>query len=236
MKIISDLHTHTVHSHGTGTVEDNVIAAINKGLKQIAISDHGFSHPFYGIRDAQKYLDDINAVKKKYKDKIEVLSNVELNLVSLEGDLDLPEKFKDKFDLLTFGYHKMAGYKGLKNILYFMSPACKSPKNIQKNTDIYIKALEKYKIDIISHPGYGLPLDIERLARAAKETGTALEINSKHPEFTIDELKHAKETGVKFVINSDAHSTDRIGDFDKAIFKAEDAEIPVSQIINAVTS
>lgn len=233
MKIISDLHTHTKHSHGTGSIEANVLAAIDKGLKQIAISDHGFSHPFYGIKDADKYLSEIAEIKEKYKDKIEVLSNVELNLISLDGDLDLPAELKDKFDLLTFGYHKMAGYKGLKNIAYFMTPASKREKNRQKNTDAYIKALEKYKIDVISHPGYGLPIDLVRLAKAAKETGTALEINSKHPEFTIDKLKRVKDTGVNFIIGSDAHSPDRVGDFERAVIKAREAEIPISQIINA---
>lgn len=234
MKIVSDLHTHTTHSHGTGSVEDNVKAAIDKGLTQIAISDHGFSHPFYGIKNTDKYLSEIAEIKEKYKDKIEVLSNVELNLVSLTGELDLPKGFEDKFDLLTFGYHKMAGYKGLKNIAYFMSPVSKSEKSRQKNTDAYIKALNNYKIEVISHPGYGLPIDIVRLAEAAKETGAALEINSKHPEFTIDKLKEVKETGVNFVIGSDAHSPDRVGDFEKAVRKAREAEIPISQIINAV--
>lgn len=234
MKIISDLHTHTVHSHGTGSVEDNVKAAIDKGLSKIAISDHGFSHPFYGIKNADRYLNEIAEIKEKYKDKIDVLSNVELNLISLDGELDLPKGLEDRFDLLTFGYHKMAGYKGLKNIAYFMTPASKSEKNRQKNTDAYIKALNNYKIDIISHPGYGLPIDLVRLANAAKESGTALEINSKHPEFTIDKLNEVKETGVNFVIGSDAHSPDRIGDFEKAVKKAEQTEIPISQIINAV--
>ena len=41
IEIIADMHTHTVHSHGTGTVEDNVKAAISAGLQQIVISDHG---------------------------------------------------------------------------------------------------------------------------------------------------------------------------------------------------
>lgn len=59
MIITSDLHTHTVHSHGLGTVEENVIAAIKKGLKTIAISDHGPGHMAYGIKDIDKYLEDI---------------------------------------------------------------------------------------------------------------------------------------------------------------------------------
>ncbi|WDC83585.1 PHP domain-containing protein [Caloramator sp. mosi_1] len=46
IKIIGDYHTHTIYSHGKGTIEDNVKAAINKGLKEIVISDHGPGHMF----------------------------------------------------------------------------------------------------------------------------------------------------------------------------------------------
>ena len=40
MNIISDLHTHTFYSHGTGSVRENVIAAIKHGLKRVAITEH----------------------------------------------------------------------------------------------------------------------------------------------------------------------------------------------------
>ena len=51
-----DYHTHTLYSpgiikpHGKGTMEQNVQAAIAKGLEGIAISDHGPGHMFYGMK------------------------------------------------------------------------------------------------------------------------------------------------------------------------------------------
>ena len=41
MKIIADYHTHTVYSHGKGSIEDNVKVAIEKNIEKIGISDHG---------------------------------------------------------------------------------------------------------------------------------------------------------------------------------------------------
>jgi len=233
IEIISDLHTHTTHSHGTGSVEDNVKAAIDKGLKAIAISDHGFSHLAYRIRDIDKYLHDINEAKAKYKGQIDVLSSVELNLVSLDGKLDMPEGYAEKFDLKMFGYHKLSGYKGLRNMAYFMLPISKAKGSLTKNTQAYIAAVDNNTVDMISHPGYGLPIDKIALAQACAARNVALEINAKHPEFTIDELKACTAAGAKFVIGSDAHSPDRVGDFTAALEKAEKAGIRPDQIINA---
>ncbi|MEG1991468.1 MAG: PHP domain-containing protein, partial [Christensenella sp.] len=66
LRITADTHTHTVHSHGTGTVEDNVRAAIDRGLSCIAVSDHGMQHLCYNIKNMDDYLRDIDAVRKKY--------------------------------------------------------------------------------------------------------------------------------------------------------------------------
>ena len=40
MKILADYHTHTIYSHGKGTIEDNVKVAISKGIETLGISDH----------------------------------------------------------------------------------------------------------------------------------------------------------------------------------------------------
>ena len=233
MIITSDIHTHTVHSHGLGTVEENVIAAIKKGLKTIAISDHGPGHMAYGIKDIDKYLEDILKCKEKYKALIDVKSSIELNIISLDGDLDIPKGYEESFDQLIFGYHKFVRVKNPAAFFEFYLPKSHSEKAIQKNTDAYIKAIQRYKIDIISHPGYGLPIDKVRLAQEAVKNGVALEINAKHPEFTLDELNKCMETGVMFTINSDAHSVDRIGDIQNALNKAYSANVPPSRILGA---
>ena len=50
IKLFADYHTHTIYSHGTGTIIDNVMIARKKGLKEIAITDHGLRHFTYGVK------------------------------------------------------------------------------------------------------------------------------------------------------------------------------------------
>ena len=51
----ADMHTHSVYSHGfiyrhgKGTILENVRAAVSSGLSEIAITDHGPGHVFYGL-------------------------------------------------------------------------------------------------------------------------------------------------------------------------------------------
>ena len=76
MKILADYHTHTIFScgnnekrrHAKGTIEENVLAAIDKGLEVIGISEHGFNHNFYGLsrKNAKKEREEIDRLNKKY--------------------------------------------------------------------------------------------------------------------------------------------------------------------------
>ena len=70
MEIIADYHTHTVYSHGKGTIEDNVKVAIQKNIKKIGISDHGYKHIAYGVKydSIAKMREEIDILNEKYKD------------------------------------------------------------------------------------------------------------------------------------------------------------------------
>ena len=79
----STIHTHTNYCDGSNSPEEMVIAAVNKGMKTIGISTHG-PLPFkakWAVSDdkIQSYINEIKALKEKYKDKIEVLLGMELD-------------------------------------------------------------------------------------------------------------------------------------------------------------
>jgi len=82
-KMTFDYHTHTTFSHGKGSIEDNVKAAIAQGLKAIAISDHGPGHLTYGVKrkDFPVMRDEIERLKLVYPE-INIYLSVEANIVS----------------------------------------------------------------------------------------------------------------------------------------------------------
>ena len=77
MLLTGDYHTHTPFSHGKNTVEENAQRAKELGLKQIGISDHGFSHVAFGIRRRQikDYRAECKAAAEKFG--IDVLVGIE---------------------------------------------------------------------------------------------------------------------------------------------------------------
>jgi putative hydrolase len=242
MKLFADYHTHTIYSHGKGTIRENVEVAIKKGLKEIAITDHGPGHATYGVKKGtlRRMREEIDELNKEFKE-IKILLGVEANLISCDGNIDVSTEDIEMVDKLLVGFHNGAIPYSLRDAhkLYFRNYISGTLKFMRKrciacNTDAMIRAIEKYNIDIITHPGAKIDIDIKRLAAAAGKKGTVLEINSSHGNLTIEYAKIAMMEDVKFVINSDAHIPPNVGNFEMGIKIAEDAGIPLYRIVNAV--
>ncbi|KPU43435.1 DNA polymerase/3'-5' exonuclease PolX [Oxobacter pfennigii] len=242
IKLYADYHTHTVYSHGKGNIMENVEAAVEKGLKEICISDHGPGHFSYGVKHSsfKEMREEIDVINKKVTG-IKVLLGVEANLTSMDGDIDIREEDKKYLDILLMGYHTAVIPKSIRDAkgLYFDNLWAKISPSVHRkarlnNTRAMINAINKHHIDIITHPGLNITIDTVELAEAAAKSGTALEINSSHGFLTVEYVKAAMKQGVNFVINSDAHNPRDIGNFTKGIQTAQEAGLPVDRIINAV--
>lgn len=241
MKIVADYHTHTVFSHGTGTIEDNVKVAIKKGLKTLAISDHGPGHRFYGIK-RKRYIEmreEIDRLNEVYPE-IKVLLSLEANFMSEDGTLDVDDEMVQMADIIMCGYHFGSSpiklFKDLR--MHLFAILSKYSKGIYKkskaiNTRMMINAMNRYNITAITHPGAKGPIDVTAVAKVASEKGVALEVNVKHGHLTVEEIKEALETDVIFIVGSDAHDPERVGEFTASIKRCLDAGVPVSRIMNA---
>ena len=78
---MTDLHVHTLFSDGRNTPEEMVLAAIEKGLTTIGISDHSYisfdTGWFMEKEKIPEYRAEIARLKEKYRGRIEVLCGIE---------------------------------------------------------------------------------------------------------------------------------------------------------------
>jgi putative hydrolase len=243
MHLIGDYHTHTLYSHGTGSIRDNVEEALKKGLKEIAICDHGPGHYLYGVK--KKLLpimrEEVDRLNEEFAPKgLKILLGVEANLIGYDGSIDMDDKLIKLTDLLLLGYHYGVTPRTFYDSLgmYIRNPLSKvfpigRESLIELNTKAFIKAINNYPIDFITHPGSKAKVDIKTLAREASKVGTALEINSRHSQLSVENIKIALELeNVEFVINSDAHKPEDVGDVEDALKRVKVANLPFARIRN----
>ena len=235
MKILADYHTHTIYSHGKGTIEENVKVAISKGIETLGISDHGYDHLTYGIkRDAIfRMREEIDLLNDKYKDKIKILLGVECNILDDKGNIDYDDKIGEVLDYVMAGYHFGSKPRSLKSLLnHANNYIIKSNRSKEYNTMAVINAMKNNNIFIITHPGDKGDIYIEEVAKVAKDTNTRLEINSSHKFLNADQLKIIKNIGNTFIVGSDAHIPQNVGNFEIALNTIKEAKVDLSLIEN----
>lgn len=240
MVIYGDYHTHTPFSHGKGTILENAIAAKQKGLREIVISDHGFNHKLYGIKRNDLDIMKQECIEAERFTGIKVMLGIEANFISYDGDIDLTKDDIKKLDVVLVGYHNFVKAKSLcdkinlfwKNMLLNIFKIKPSKKQIEKNTQMYINAMKKHKFHVITHLNYGIKVDTMKVALAARENNVLIELNGKRILFTDQEMLEMAKNKVKFIINSDAHSIKRIGEVNHAINLITRLNIPENLIVN----
>ncbi|MEC9488357.1 MAG: PHP domain-containing protein [Halanaerobium sp.] len=247
MRLLADYHTHTYYSHGKGSIKDNILAAREKGLREIAITDHGpASHSLIrlGVNRAEVFLqikDEVESLRDEFPE-IKVLVGTEANIINLEGELDIPVNILSQLDIILVGLHILikpaSFYDGLHLIANNVLGRRLSNRLAQearlRNTTALERTLHNYRVDIITHPGYGLDIDSYRLARACKEKGVALEISGRHSGMTPEYLQIGQAEGVEFVVGSDAHRPEEVGSVERALDVITRAGLPLASVINVV--
>ncbi|HAF59527.1 MAG TPA: PHP domain-containing protein [Bacillota bacterium] len=240
-RMVYDIHTHTTFSHGKGSIEDNVKAALERGLSIIGIADHGPGHLTYGVKrkDLPVMREEIRRLQPLYP-KIQILLGVEANIINPSGKLDITEKEANDLDYILAGYHY--GVLGERPLATIKTHLCNlaaarfgtgensSQKRI--NTELVIKALHENRIKALTHPGDKGPFDLMPIAKACEETGTLMEINIWHNAPSAEELKKLAATGVRFIIGSDAHSPRNVGKYEPALKRAFEAGVDPARIVN----
>jgi len=235
---MADIHTHTYYSHGKGSVEDNVIAARARGIETLGISDHGPGHIAFGVRRRKfkEQKEEIIGLRKKYPD-MKILFGIEANIDGLDGKLDISTEEAEFFDFVCAGWHygSLGGMtpSGMATTLTNFirnTPRRASEKQIKRNTESIVRALEHNNILFLTHPGDKAPVDLEEIAKACARTDTLVEINTSHMSLSAEDIRMMAGGGARFIIGSDAHTPARIGDFGPAVKLTTEAGIDIDCI------
>lgn len=222
MKIIADLHIHTISSgHAYSTVLENARAAADKGLEMIAITDHGPAMPggphSYHFGNQKVIPDELFGVR--------VLKGVEANIIDRAGNLDLPAERLAVLDIVLAGLHTV----------------CTPNGSMEENTQMLINGIKNPWVDVIVHPGNPeFALDAEAVVKAAVQYDVAMELNNSSLKVSrIGSLPYCekilslcKQYGAKIMVGTDSHFALSIGDFTEAMVLLEKYDIPASAVVN----
>ncbi|MGL4362692.1 MAG: phosphatase [Cellulosilyticaceae bacterium] len=224
MKILADMHIHTLASgHAYSTIDEIIRAAQMKNLELIGITDHSSGMPgsphdyyFYNIRIIPRMIQGIK-----------VLRGIEANIINYDGTIDVDEKTMECVDYVIASYH----------------PPCIEFSDEKICTSGYINVMENPKVKIIGHPGDSrYPVNNKEIVLAAKRTGTLLEVNnasllttSFRPgvrENLVEMLKYCKQYDVQVIANTDAHISYQVGDFELTNKLFEETQFPEELVIS----
>jgi DNA polymerase (family X) len=197
-----DLHTHTDLTDGVSSLEDMVAAAARRGYEYYAITDHAPDLVMHRMTD-EKMLAQREQVRRLDESGpgMTLLHGSELN-IGPDGTVDWPAAFLAGFDICVASVHS-----------HFGQPRAEMTRR-------FVRACENPYVNVIGHPltriigrRAAVDVDLDELFAACARTGTALEIDgSPHRlDLPAEHVRRAKAAGVKFAIDSDAHSTVELG-------------------------
>ena len=239
MRIFGDYHIHSEFSRdAVGTIDDIARTARERGLQEIAITDHG-PRAFVGCKT--KHYDQIRALvdKANKEHSIKVYFGVEANVIGTDGQIDVEQEYRRDIDIVLCGFHRIVRMADFKSFFLFYIPnhfyrtiRWFPKRRVRKNTEIMKNVIEKNDIDIWSHPNLYFKLDVVEVAKTCAQRGTLIELNGKRISFRPIDFERMKSVGAKFVINSDAHEPKMIGRIDRVAEFLKNCDYDIDDIIN----
>lgn len=205
---LTNLHTHTIYCDGKCKAEEMIKSAIKSNFKSIGISTHG-PVPFVTdwniqIENIEKYIGEVNELKEKYKDEIDVFLGMELDYLPGVGFEEFSRSLIKRLDYYIGSVHYLGKLKSGEmwtvdyNIEYLLLGIKESFQgNIRLAVESYYNHVsemaEKYEppvighIDLIKKLNNNLLFDeretwykaaVEKCLEVIKNTSSAIEINT----------------------------------------------------------
>jgi len=222
--IKGDLHMHTNWSDGESTIEGMVKACSGLGYQYISITDHSKSERIANGLDEKrvlKYIEEIERAGKKFPE-IQILAGSEVSILK-DGKLDFPKQTLEKLDWVVGSIH--SGFK--------------MPE--KEMTSRVLKALDSGHINLLGHPTGRIvnrrepfQVDLEKVFEKAKEKNVLMEINSnRRLDLSDHNIRKAAEFGLKFCIDTDAHSINQIKLMELGVSQARRGWLEEKDVVNS---
>ncbi len=220
-----DLQVQSDWGDGQDSIEAMARAAMAHGLRYIAITDHSQRLAMARGLDEQRLLKqmaEIDRLNRKFRGKMTILKGSECDILK-DGSMDLPARALAKLDVVGGSIHSFFGL----------------PRREQ--TERMLRAIRNPDVDLIFHPTgrligrrAGCDLDLDAIIRAAKATGTVLEIDSFPDRLDLrdEHIRKAIWAGVRLAVDSDAHSTHHFSYLKYGLAQARRGSAAVRDIIN----
>ena len=215
-----DLHTHTDLTDGVASLETMADAARRRGYEYYAITDHAPDLIMQRMTD-EKMLAQREQVRA-LEAGLMLLHGTELN-IGPDGSVDWDADFLAGFDICVASVHSHFELSRTEMTRRFVA-ACENPH-----------------VNVIGHPttrrmGKRPPVEVDfgELFRACARTGTALEINASPQRLDLpsDHIRAARDAGVRFAIDSDAHSVSDLGNMPYGAGTAQRGWLTPDDVIN----
>ena len=191
-----DLHLHSDWSDGRDPIEVMVAAAAAQGYEYMALTDHSSGRGIANGLSNDRLIAQINLLREMQESRpITILCGTEVD-IRADGTLDYPDELLAQLDVVVASVHSAMA------------------QDSATMTRRIIRAMEHPAVTIIGHASTRLlsrrrpvDFDLEALLRAARETGTAMEINSAPERMDLKDTHayRARELGVPLVISTDSH-------------------------------
>jgi DNA polymerase (family X) len=217
-----DLHTHTNLTDGVATLAEMVEAAERRGYAYYAVTDHAPNLFMQRMTDEKVLAQRAQVDALRARTPMALLHGSELNIAP-DGSVDWPEDFLAGFDMCVASVHS-----------HF-------DQDRAEMTRRFITACENPRVNVIGHPltrklGRRPPVEVNlpELFRACARTGTALEINASPARLDLpaDHVKAARDAGVKFSIDTDAHSVGDLSNVPYGVGTAQRGWLTPDDVIN----
>ncbi|MBV8726950.1 MAG: DNA polymerase/3'-5' exonuclease PolX [Candidatus Eremiobacteraeota bacterium] len=217
-----DFHMHSTWSDGRDALEDMIAAAASRGYEYHSISDHSQGRGRIGLSPEWLLSQraEIEAVSEKHG--ITTLHSSEVDIRS-DGSLDYDDETLAKLDIVVGSVHS-AMQQSRDEMTRRLIRACENP---------YLNIIGHPTGRMIEiHPGY--EFDYDAVFAAAARTGTALEIDGQGKRLDLPAAlaRRAKDFGVVFTVDSDAHDVAGLDNVALAVSQARRAWLTRDNVVN----